>query len=129
MIPLFRLHRRSVKEQDESRAVRANGIRGVLKVSGIIFLVLVAFLVSMVLLTPFLKLYSLKQEKEHVEVQLHHAKEEEEEARNRLLWAQGDAEYYEQIARDRANQAKEGEHVIRRPADEDEPQPTAPKRD
>lgn len=129
MIPVFRKRNRSVEELDEMRTIRSNGIRGVLGVSGIIFLVLVAFLVSMVLLTPFLQLYSLKQEKEHVEVQLHHAQEEEEEALNRYLWARGDAEYYEQIARDRANQAKDGEHVIRRPATEDEPQPTAPKRD
>lgn len=129
MIPFFRQRRRTVEELDEMQARRSSGLRGVLGVSGIIFLVLVAFLVSMVLLTPFLQLFSLKQEKEHVEAQLRHAEEEEEAAHNRLLWAQSDAEYYEQIARDRANQAKDGEHVIRRPATEDEPQPTAPKRD
>ncbi len=129
MISFFRQRRRTIEELDEIQVRRSNGLRGVLGVSGIIFLVLVAFLVSMVLLTPFLQLFSLKQEKEHVEAQLRHAEEEEEEAHSRYNWSLTDAEYYEQIARDRANQAKEGEHVIRRPATEDEPQPTAPKRD
>lgn len=114
-LPFFPSRRRSIEELEEIRASRSNGIRGVLRVSGIIFLVLVSFLVSMLLLTPFLELYSLRQEKEHVEELLRRARMEEEKAHNHFLWMT-DPEYYEQIARDSANQAKEGEHVIRRPA-------------
>lgn len=126
MRPLFHIRRRTVEELEEIRANRSQGIRGILRVAGIIFLVLVSFLVSMLLLTPFLELYSLRQEKEHVEEMLRRAQMEEEKAHNHFLWM-SDPEYYEQIARDRANQAKDGEHVIRRPAAE-EPRPTPQKK-
>lgn len=122
----LRNRRPSIEELEEIRINRSNGIRGVLRVTGIIFLVLVSFLVSMLLLTPFLELYSLRQEKEHVEEMLRRARIEEEKAHNNLLWLE-DPEYYEQIARDRANQAKEGEHIIRRPAAEEQP-PQAPQK-
>lgn len=123
---LFRPSIRSLEERDEIRESRSRGIRGVLGVSGIIFLVLVSFLVSMMLLNPFLELYSLRQEKEHVEEMLNRARQEEEKAHNHFLWM-SDPEYYEQIARDRANQAKEGERVIRRPAAEEQ-QRTIPRK-
>lgn len=126
--PFFNTRRRSVEELEEIRANRTDGIRGVLRVTGIIFLVFVTFIVSMLLLTPFLELYSLQQEKEHVEEMLRRAKLEEEKAQNHYLWMR-DPEYYEQIARDRANQAKAGEHVIRRPAAEEPKEQTKKKAD
>lgn len=124
-IPFFTTRRRTVEELEEIQASRTNGIREVLRVFGIIFLVFVTFIVSMLLLTPFLELYSLQQEKAHVEEMLRRAQQEEEKALNHYLWM-SDPEYYEQIARDRANQAKAGEHVIRRPAET--PQQETPKK-
>lgn len=109
----------SPDEQEARRASRAAGIRGVLGVTGIIFLVLVAFIASMLVLTPLLELASLEQEKEHVQELLRRAKAEEEEARNRYRWL-SDREYFEQLARDRANLAKDGEIVVRRPTMEEE---------
>lgn len=107
-------------EREARRADRVNGIRSVLGVAGIIFLVLVAFIASMLVLTPLLELASLEQEKEHVQELLRRAKAEEEEAHNRFRWISDDSEYFEQQARDRANQAKDGEVVVRRPTAEEE---------
>ncbi len=98
------------------REHRSDGIRGVLGVSGLILLVLVSFMVSTLVLPPLLELDALKLEREAVQRQLVNAKKDEEEAHNRYLWMQ-DAEYFENIARDRADQAKEGETVIRIPVD------------
>ena len=108
---------------------RSMGIRHVLVVSGLIFLALVAFLASMLVLPPMLELENLRHEKERVELRLQRAQFEEAEAHNRFLWMM-DPEYFEQIARDRANQAKEGETVIRRPHTPAQPvQPPPPRRD
>jgi hypothetical protein len=60
----------------------------------------------------------LEQEREQAQHQLRRAKAVEAEAYNRLLWM-SDPEYFEQMARDRANQAKAGEHIIRRPTAEE----------
>lgn len=118
-MPLFPRSLLTPAEREARRADRANGIRGVLGVAGIIFLVLVAFIASMLVLTPLLELASLEQEKEHVQELLRRAKAEEEEAHNRYRWM-SDSEYFEQQARDRANQAKDGEVVVRRPTAEEE---------
>ena len=107
---------------------RSMGIRHVLLVSGLIFLALVAFLASMLVLPPMLELENLRHEKERVELRLLRAQFEEAEAHDRFLWMM-DPEYFEQIARDRANQAKEGETVIRRPNSPYKPiQPPTPRR-
>lgn len=95
------------------------GIRRVLGVSALIFLGFVAFLGSMLILPPMLELQKLKQEKEHTEFQLRRARAEEAEAHSRYLWMTTDPEYYEQLARDRADMAKDGETVIRRPSPAD----------
>ena len=52
------------------------------------------------------------------EQQLLKARQVESEAYHRFLWMD-DPEYFEQIARDRANQAKAGEHIVRRPTAEE----------
>ncbi len=126
-------HRRrppTLEELEERREHRSDGIRGVLGVSGLILLVLVSFLISTLVLPPLLELDALKLELEAEQRLLLNARKEEEEARNRFLWMQ-DPEYFENIARDRADQAKEGETVIRIPEDTPTPPDDEPddKRD
>ena len=89
-----------------------------IKVTGLIFLVLVAVIASMLLLTPVLELNNLEQERKRAEHLLKRAKATESEAYNKYLWM-SDPEYFEQVARDRANQAKEGETIVRRPTEEE----------
>lgn len=111
----------TLEEIQEQRDIRSKGIHGMIKVAGIIFLVLVALIASMLLLNPILELHTLEQERDRAEQQLRRAKATEAEAYNKLLWM-SDPEYFEQMARDRANQAKEGEHIIRRPTAEERQQ-------
>ncbi len=118
LLPFFRNHIPTLEEIEDQRLRRDRGIRGMLKVAGIIFLVLVAFLASMTLLTPLLELHALEQEREQAQIQLVRARQKETEAYNRFLWM-SDPEYFEQVARDRANQAKTGEHIVRRPSAEE----------
>ena len=119
MFDFFKLRRMpTLEEIERDRERRSRGIRSMLKVAGIIFLALVAFISSMLLLNPMLQLHSLEQEKVRAEQQLQKAKLVEDEAYHRFLWMD-DPEYFEQIARDRANQAKAGEHIVRRPTAEE----------
>ena len=119
MFDFFKLRRMpTLEEIERERERRSRGIRSMLKVAGIIFLALVAFISSMLLLNPMLQLHSLEQEKVRAEQQLQKAKLVEDEAYHRFLWMD-DPEYFEQIARDRANQAKAGEHIVRRPTAEE----------
>lgn len=119
MFDFFKLRRMpTLEEIERERERRSRGIRSMLKVAGIIFLALVAFISSMLLLNPMLQLHSLEQEKVRAEQQLLKAKQVESEAYHRFLWMD-DPEYFEQIARDRANQAKAGEHIVRRPTAEE----------
>ena len=60
MLPFLKKHRPTLEEIEEIRTNRTEGIRRVIAVFGIIFLVLVSFLVSMLVLTPLLELYALK---------------------------------------------------------------------
>lgn len=129
MMFLFRTRRRTLEELEEVRSGRAAGIRAVITVLGIIFLVLVSFLVSMLALTPMLELQALRQQKKRVEELLILKRKEEKEAHDRFRWT-ADPEYFEQLARDRANMAMEGETVIRRPEKKETPPPTPhPRRD
>ncbi len=118
ILPFIKNRIPTLEEIEEQRLNRSRGIRGMIKVTGIIFLVLVAFLASMTLLTPLFELHALEQEKERAQAQLQRAKAVEAEAYNRFLWM-SDPEYFEQMARDRANQAKSGEHIVRRPTAEE----------
>ncbi len=129
MMFLFRKRHRTLEELEEVRSGRAAGIRAVITVLGIIFLVLVSFLVSMLALTPMLELQALRQQKKRVEELLILKRKEEKEAHDRFRWT-ADPEYFEQLARDRANMAMEGETVIRRPEKKETPPPTPqPRRD
>ncbi len=104
--------RPTLEELEREREHRSDGIRGVLGVTTIILLVLVAFLVSTLVLPPLLELHTLNRQLETAQRQLEHARAEEEEAQKRFFWMQ-DPEYFEQIARERADQAKPGETIIR----------------
>lgn len=117
-LPFFKHRIPTLLELEEQRDLRTRGIRGMIKVTGIIILVLVALIASMLLLNPILELHLLEQERDRAQVQLQNAKAREAEAHNKSLWM-NDPEYFEQIARDRANQAKEGEFIIRRPTAEE----------
>lgn len=117
-IPFISRRIPTLEEIQEQRDIRSKGIHGMIKVAGIIFLVLVALIASMLLLTPILELHTLEQERDRAEQQLRRAKATEAEAYNKLLWM-SDPEYFEQMARDRANQAKVGERIIRRPTAEE----------
>ena len=70
-------------------------------------------------LPHILELHSLEQERELARQKLIQAQATEAEALNKFRWMT-DPEYFEQIARDRANQAKEGEVIIRRPTAEEQ---------
>ena len=89
-----------LEEIEDQRQRRSRGIRGMLKVAGIIFLAIVAFIASMLLLNPMMQLHTLEQERARAEQQLRRAKATEAEAYNKLLWM-SDPEYFEQMARDR----------------------------
>lgn len=117
-LPFFKRRIPTLLEIEEQRSLRSRGIRGMIKVTGVIILVLIAVIASMLLLNPVLELHMLQQDRDRALAQLRKAKATEAEAHNKSLWM-ADPEYFEQIARDRANQAKEGEHIIRRPTAEE----------
>ncbi len=117
----FSLLRRSYPTLEELEAIRNQrtmGIRRVMGVSGLILLGFVSFLGTMLVLQPMLELQQLRQQQAHAEYLLKRARAEEAEAHSRYLWMT-DPEYYEQLARDRADMAREGEVIIRRPSPAD----------
>lgn len=116
----LRRRRPTLEEQAVIQQSRSRGIRSVLSVSGLIFLALVGFLATALVLPPLRDLQELRKERERVERRLQRAQDEENDAHSRYIWMM-DPEYFEQIARDRANQAKEGETVIRRPVQAEPP--------
>lgn len=116
--------RSSQEEADARQVTRQRGVAVMLSVAGTIFLVLVAFLTSMLILNPLLELYHLEQDRDQAQEEYRRAKAEETQAANQFHWMM-DPEYFEQMARDRANQAKDGETVIHRAAPE-RPVPAAP---
>lgn len=95
------------------RQADSRGLSRVLAMFGLIFLVLESFLAVMLVLPAWLERQELAFDREYSEQNLRRVQQEEEEAHNRFLWMM-DPEYFEQIARDRANLAKPGEKVIRR---------------
>ena len=112
-MPFLSKRHRNQEEQDRRREEQMRAIWHMLSVCGLIFLSFTAFLGFILVLPAWLELQSLQQKKESVIRRLNKAQEEEEETHNRYIWMM-DPEYFEQIARDRANQAKAGEKVIRR---------------
>lgn len=123
---IFPRRRRNLDERDALRVQRSVGIRGVLGVVAVILLVVVGFIASMVVLSPLFELNNLREEKGIALKQLEQAQREEKMAQDRYHWMM-DPEYFEQVARDRANMAKDGETVIRRPSPQDEEPAPAPR--
>ncbi len=112
-LPFVKKRRRTSEELELLRQADSRGLSRVLAMLGLIFLVLESFLAIMLVLPAWLEWQELAFDREYTEQTLQRAQEDEEEAHNRFLWMM-DPEYFEQIARDRANQAKAGEKVIRR---------------
>ncbi|MGN0820785.1 MAG: septum formation initiator family protein [Akkermansia sp.] len=102
-------------EPESPENARERGVNSLIRVFAIILLSLFFFVGGSIVLTPLIQLHALRQQQQVAEQTLERVKEEEAEAINRYLWIQ-DPEYYEQIARDRANMAKPGEVVVRPPA-------------
>lgn len=121
MLPFLRRHK-TLAELEQIAIDRTSGIRRMIAVIGIIFLVVITFLVSMLVLNPMFELHALKQEKKLVEEKLRIIQQEEKEAKNRYLWT-SDPEYFENLARDRAGMVMEGETVIRPPKEDEAPEP------
>lgn len=100
---LFRIRkvRLSLEEQEARRTTRSAGIRGILFVSGIIFLCFVAFLGLTLVLLPMLdcraeeRLLNLKR------LQLKQKQEEEKTLYNRSIALEKDQEYNETVASDK----------------------------
>lgn len=125
---LLRLRHPSPEERAEASHRRSSGMRDLMTVCGLIVLSLVVFLATMLMLPPMLELRQLEHEQAHVRKQLERARDAENRAFQRLRWM-SDPEYYEQVARDRANQAKDGETIIRRPQGPRQDQNQAPPLD
>lgn len=106
---------RTPEDEDQHRQRQSRGLGHMLGICGLIFLVLEAFLGTMLVLPAWLELQSLQQKRDLAVYKLERERDEEEEAHDRFVWMM-DPEYFEQVARDRANQAKDGEIVIRRPS-------------
>ena len=123
-LPYIHSARRNLDELEEKRQSRQHGISGLIVVTGIILLVLVAFLTSLLVLNPLLELYHLEQQRDQAQDEFRRAKAAETQAYNEFHWMM-DPEYFEQVARDRANLAKPGETVIHRPAPDRRPNPAA----
>lgn len=124
--PFFRPdRRRPLDELELVRQERSEGIKHILPVFGLILLVSIAFLSSLIVLRPLFGLRRLEEERGAMQKQLARARADMERAHNEYRWMQ-DPEYFEQLARDRANLAKEGETVLR-PAAPAEKRDTAQK--
>lgn len=113
---MFRFFRRrrgyNLLEREMLAAQRTRGVRQLVCVAAVIVLVVASFVGTMIVLSPLYELYELRGERQFMEEKLHEAKMNEEMHRDHYRWMQ-DPEYFEQIARDRANMAKPGEKVIR----------------
>ncbi len=105
-------HRPTLEEAEEARERRAAGIRSVIGVSTLILLVLVSILMGTLVLSPLLELRTLERRLATVKAQLEQVRKEEAREHDFNRWMD-DPEFFEQIARERANQAKPGETVIR----------------
>ena len=117
--------RRSLDEREQLMESRQHGISGLIVLAGVILLVLVLFLASLLVLNPLMELYKLEQDRDQAQDEFRRAKAAETQAYNEFHWMM-DPEYFEQVARDRANQAKAGETVIHRPAPERRPNSATP---
>ena len=131
--PWFR-HRKhlSLEERENRRTTRSDGIRGILFVSGMVFLCFVAFVGLTLVLLPMLDLRTLERERDRKMQELEEARKEEKRSGQICNALESDPEFNEVIARDKGL-AKPDEKVIRfpqQPAQTPTPAaPTTPRRD
>lgn len=118
-IPFLSKPHHTLEELESIRARRTDGINRFMGVSALIFMGLVAFLGSMLILKPIMELQQLRQERDQTVYELAKAHKAEVEAHNVYLWMTTDAEYREQIARDLADMAMADEFIVRRPTPAD----------
>ncbi len=114
------------KMQGIEREERNEGISRIYFLLVVLLFIGIFIGVAFIILPPHTELASLREELEAKREQVARAKAQEEQARAHLKWLE-DPEYAEQIARDQANQAMEGETIIRpKPVEPSEPsQPTS----
>ncbi len=106
--------RPTLEEVEMRRAARADGLKSLLPVMGIILLVILFFLLTLIIFRPLRDLRRLEQDKASMQGRLEDARADHEKARNEFRWM-SDPEYFENVARDRANLAKPGETILRQP--------------
>lgn len=131
--PWFRRRKHlSLEERENRRTTRSDGIRGILFVSGMVFLCFVAFVGLTLVLLPMLDLRTLERERDRKMQELEEARKEEKRSGQICNALESDPEFNEVIARDKGL-AKPGEKVIRfpqQPAHTPTPAaPTTPRRD
>lgn len=131
--PWFRRRKHlSLEERENRRTTRSDGIRGILFVSGMVFLCFVAFVGLTLVLLPMLDLRTLERERDRKMQELEEARKEEKRSGQICNALESDPEFNEVIARDKGL-AKPDEKVIRfpqQPAQTPTPAaPTAPRRD
>lgn len=131
--PWFRRRKHlSLEERENRRTTRSDGIRGILFVSGMVFLCFVAFVGLTLVLLPMLDLRTLERERDRKMQELEEARKEEKRSGQICNALESDPEFNEVIARDKGL-AKPGEKVIRfpqQPAQTPTPAaPTTPRRD
>lgn len=131
--PWFRRRKHlSLEERENRRTTRSDGIRGILFVSGMVFLCFVAFVGLTLVLLPMLDLRTLERERDRKMQELEEAHKEEKRSGQICNALESDPEFNEVIARDKGL-AKPDEKVIRfpqQPAQTPTPAaPTTPRRD
>ncbi len=131
--PWFRRRKHlSLEERENRRTTRSDGIRGILFVSGMVFLCFVAFVGLTLVLLPMLDLRTLERERDRKMQELEEARKEEKRSGQICNALESDPEFNEVIARDKGL-AKPDEKVIRfpqQPAQTPTPAaPTTPRRD
>ncbi len=118
------------KMQGIEREERNEGLQRIYFLLAVLAFIIVFVGVAFFILPPHTELASLREELEAKREQVARAKSQEEQARAHLKWLE-DPEYAEQIARDQANQAMQGEIIIRpkpvEPAEPAKPTPTKPE--
>ncbi len=131
--PWFRRRKHlSLEERENRRTTRSDGIRGILFVSGMVFLCFVAFVGLTLVLLPMLDLRTLERERDRKMQELEEARKEEKRSGQICNALESDPEFNEVIARDKGL-AKPDEKVIRfpqQPAQTPTPAaPSTPRRD
>ena len=122
----------SLEEREKRRTTRSAGIRGILFVSGMVFLCFVAFVGLTLVLLPMLDLRTMERERDRKIQELEDARKEEKLTGQICDALESDPAFNEVVARDKGL-AKPNEKVVRFPQQPTEAPapaaPTTPRRD